>query len=97
MLYNVAHPYTIAKTLMVRLCAVDIDTVESYVHSWALRILSHDRHRALWLNMHPHFISPGRRPRPMDHDNDATMTDMVPKIFTCVFAIMRAVQREMVL
>jgi len=31
----------------------------------------------------------------MDHDNDATMTDMVPEIFTRVFAIMRAVQREM--
>ena len=62
---NVAHPYTIAKTLMVRLCAVDIETVESYVHSWALRILSHDRHRALWLNMHPHFIFP--RPKTKAH------------------------------
>jgi len=99
MLYDptkVVHPYTTAKTLMVRLCTVHVVIVDSYVHSWGLSEYSAMIVTGLFGSTCTliSFLY-GRRPSPMDQNDDATITDMVPEIFTRVCAIMRAVQREM--
>lgn len=93
---NPHRPYTTAKTLMIRICAVDAEVLDLYYQRWGLTEYSPMIFTGMW-SITCTLISmlDGLRPTLIHPDDDISMTSRVPDLFIRGCAYMERLSRDM--
>ncbi|KAK5654284.1 hypothetical protein OQA88_7461 [Cercophora sp. LCS_1] len=94
---RMAHePRTTTKTLLIRLCALNVDVMELYVRHYSLVEYSPMIFVGMW-SVACTLISmlPARNPSPVRPDDDTSILDMIPDLFTRACGMMSILARDM--
>jgi len=93
---NPASHHTSAKMLMIRICAIDVDIVELYVRQWGLSEYAPMVFVGVWsVTCTLIAMLHGRTLSPVSADDDVSVLEMVPDLFTRACSFMRIFKRDM--
>ena len=93
---NIHRPFTNAKTLMIRICAVDAEVLDLYYQRWGLTEYSTMIFTGMWsITCTLLSMLDGPRPIRIRPDDDISMISRVPDLFTRGCAYMERLARDM--